>query len=561
MNPQTNKKKAVIYCRVSTKEQVEEGNSLVTQERNCREYAIKNGYEIASVFVEQGESAKTADRTELQKLFAYCANKKNEIKAIIAYKIDRISRNTDDYSQIRILLKRYGVEIKSTSEYFENTPAGRFMENIIANVAQFDNDVRAERSVGGMVQALREGRYVWMAPIGYSNSKVGGKTNLVQNEFAPLIKLAFEEIANRLYSVDEVRHRLASLGIRTKKGQPIPKGHLYRILKNKIYFGEIHQFGEINYGIYKPIISKELFLTVQLVLQNRKRILPYLLENPDFPLRRFAYHLITNEKLTGSWSQGKTKKYPYYRFISSKILISKEKMEKLFSGFLDSFSFDTQLVSLLKKEIRENITQRVSSNEKTQLKYHSETNRLKEKQRIILQKNLDNIISDTLLKESMSEIEKELLIINQAYEEKQESVFDLASVFEYLYKFLENPSKIWANLPFKTKVQLQWFVFPKGISFDGKKIQTPETSFVFKLKGYFLSPNFPNVSHPNFNTNNQKNQIPLSSSQEDKDHFWLLFQKELMDFNELLHKPEFQDEEVIKIFNIKGDKKRRKTCR
>src|SRR5437016_5313529 len=96
-------KKAVIYCRVSTKEQVEEGNSLITQQRICREYAIKNGYEIAHVFIEQGESAKTAERTELQKLLNFCANRKNHIQAIIAYKIDRISRNTDDYSQIRLL--------------------------------------------------------------------------------------------------------------------------------------------------------------------------------------------------------------------------------------------------------------------------------------------------------------------------------------------------------------------------------------------------------------------------------------------------------------------------
>src|SRR5882724_11951022 len=164
-------RKAVIYCRVSTKEQVEEGNSLATQERNCREYASKHGYEIAQVFIEEGESAKTADRTELQKLLRFCSDKKQQIKAVIIYKIDRLSRNTDDYSQLRLLLKRYGVEIKSTSEYFENTPAGRFMENIIANVAQFDNDVRTERSVNGMKDAMREGRYVGIAPLGYENIK------------------------------------------------------------------------------------------------------------------------------------------------------------------------------------------------------------------------------------------------------------------------------------------------------------------------------------------------------------------------------------------------------
>ena len=67
--------------------------------------------------------------------------------------------------------------------------------------------------------------------------------------------------------------------------------------------------------------------------------------------------------------------------------------------------------------------------------------------------------------------------------------------------------------------------------------------------------------YPNLITDNQKNQITLFSSQEDKDHFWILFQKELMDFNELLQRPEFQEEEVINIFNIKGGKKGRKNCK
>jgi site-specific DNA recombinase len=91
---ETKHKNAVLYCRVSTKEQVEEGNSLVTQEKMCREYAVAHGYSVAQIFIEQGESAKTADRTELKKLLDYCSNKKHQIDAVIAYKIDRISRMT-----------------------------------------------------------------------------------------------------------------------------------------------------------------------------------------------------------------------------------------------------------------------------------------------------------------------------------------------------------------------------------------------------------------------------------------------------------------------------------
>ena len=237
-------KRAVIYCRVSTKEQVEEGNSLVMQERICREYAAKNDYGIAEVFIEQGESAKSADRTQLQILLKYCAIKKNAVSAVIAYKLDRISRNTDDYSQIRIVLKRYGVEIKSTSEYFENTPAGRFMENIIANVAQFDNDVRAERCTGGMKEAVKEGRYVWKAPLGYGNVKINGKSTIAPNENAPLVRKVFELIASEIYSTEAIRFIIAEDGLVGKKKVPINHSYFYRMVRNRLYTGTITMFGE-----------------------------------------------------------------------------------------------------------------------------------------------------------------------------------------------------------------------------------------------------------------------------------------------------------------------------
>src|SRR5882672_6844745 len=76
-------KRAVIYCRVSTKEQVEEGNSLVTQEKNCREFALKENFEVIELFVEQGESAKTQDRTELKRLMTFCTDKNNKVDAVI----------------------------------------------------------------------------------------------------------------------------------------------------------------------------------------------------------------------------------------------------------------------------------------------------------------------------------------------------------------------------------------------------------------------------------------------------------------------------------------------
>ena len=77
-------KTAVIYCRVSSNEQVK-GTSLAMQEKLCVEYAERQGLDVLKIYVEEGESAKTADRTEFQKALAQCADKKQPVDQFIVY--------------------------------------------------------------------------------------------------------------------------------------------------------------------------------------------------------------------------------------------------------------------------------------------------------------------------------------------------------------------------------------------------------------------------------------------------------------------------------------------
>lgn len=76
--------RAVIYCRVSTKEQTH-NLSLPTQQKHCVEFCQRQGFEIAHVFVEQGESAKTADRSEFKKLLEYCRINKGRVHFLVVY--------------------------------------------------------------------------------------------------------------------------------------------------------------------------------------------------------------------------------------------------------------------------------------------------------------------------------------------------------------------------------------------------------------------------------------------------------------------------------------------
>lgn len=511
---QTQQKKAVIYCRVSTKEQVEEGNSLVTQEKNCREYAAKNGYEILSVFIEQGESAKTADRTELKKLMAFCTAKKNKVTAVIAYKIDRISRNTDDYSLIRIQLKRYGVEIKSTSEYFEDTPAGRFMENIIANVAQFDNEVRTERSVGGMLDAVREGRYVWLAPYGYTNIRVEGKATIAPNSYADFVLEAFNEMAKNIYPAEEIRKKLSKEGMVNLKGNPISKSCFYHLLRNKIYTGWINQFGELNKGSFKAIISEELFNRVQWVLSgNSCKSKQHLKENPDFPLRKFFVHP-EGQKLTGCWAKGRNKKYPYYFFHKHSLNFKRDNLNNYFKELLKSFEVDDLVFEMILKHVKKYLGNNNSDSNIEFEKLKKRAIDLKSKQMQLIDKNIEGVISNDLLREKLKEIDNEIYKVNQELSNGPKKSIDYRSLFKFTKHVIQNPGEAWENASLSNKIKLQWFYFPDGIVFDGQESRTNKICNLFKLKEHFLPVQSSMVTHPNTKSNTENTQITLPPKNE-----------------------------------------------
>jgi hypothetical protein len=76
---------------VSTKEQTE-NLSLPTQLRACEEYCRRQGYEILERFHEEGESAKTTDRSQLQNLLTYCRLNKGRVHFVVVFNLTRFAR-------------------------------------------------------------------------------------------------------------------------------------------------------------------------------------------------------------------------------------------------------------------------------------------------------------------------------------------------------------------------------------------------------------------------------------------------------------------------------------
>lgn len=283
--------RAVIYCRVSTKEQTK-NLSLPVQEKACRDYCNRNGYEVAAVFVEEGESAKTADRTKFKELLTFCRDKKNRIDAVVVNSVNRFSRDKFTHFTIRALLSKLNITLRSVTEPIDDTSTGKLMEGVLASFSPFDNDVKAERTKDGMKAAIEEGRWPFPVALGYLKiPQEGGRSRVVLDpKTAPLVRQAFEVFATGRYERAQVLQIVTAAGLCSRKGKKLSEQSFCNLLKNPFYAGKLVISGwEVDgKAAFKPIISDETFRLVQSILAGRGPTLSVRQRtHPDFSAATF----------------------------------------------------------------------------------------------------------------------------------------------------------------------------------------------------------------------------------------------------------------------------------
>ncbi len=122
VNLNLNRTKAVIYTRVSTREQADTNTSLDTQKKHCENYAKSLGLDVIGYFGGTYESAKSDDRKEFQKLLRY-VKQSSTVGYIIVYSYDRFSRTGSSASQITSELSKHGIQVKAVSQELDTKSA------------------------------------------------------------------------------------------------------------------------------------------------------------------------------------------------------------------------------------------------------------------------------------------------------------------------------------------------------------------------------------------------------------------------------------------------------
>ncbi|MBH0331440.1 resolvase [Brevibacillus brevis] len=274
--------RCVIYRRVSTDMQAEEGFSLDAQRMRLEAYAASQGWNIVDDYCDEGFSAKNTDRPQMQRLIADIKN--NKFDVVLVYRLDRFVRSVLDLHELLQLMDKHDVKFKSATEVFDTTSAtGRLFITMIATLAQWERETIAERVHMGMTkkaeQGLRNG-----APAPYGYDLIDGKL-IVNQEEAKWVRYMFSRYPS--VGSQSIAKELNKKGIKTKKGEVWSDFSVRYILKNPIYTGTLRwnyesiskgtrkRTGEeitqtLNQDDFEAIVDNEKFQEIQKIMKKRK---------------------------------------------------------------------------------------------------------------------------------------------------------------------------------------------------------------------------------------------------------------------------------------------------
>lgn len=155
-----------IYSRKS--KFTHKGESVQNQVAICRDYG--NLHFLSKEFIiyeDEGFSGGNTDRPQYKQMIIDMKAKKFDV--LICYRLDRVSRNILDFSELVELLQKHDVAFVSIKEQFDtSTPMGRAMMYIALVFAQLERETIAERIRDNMMQLARTGRWLGgITPTGF----------------------------------------------------------------------------------------------------------------------------------------------------------------------------------------------------------------------------------------------------------------------------------------------------------------------------------------------------------------------------------------------------------
>lgn len=478
--------KAIVYPRVSSLKQVD-NTSLKHQEEECCRWCKSNDVDIVKVFTERGESAKTDDRKELQAALEFIALKK-DINYFVVYKVDRFSRKTRDFLNLIETLAESGCKLVSVTEPLDDTPTGTMMATVLSAYAQFDNDIRSERSKNGMIDVIEKGGWAWIAPTGFKlvRTKDNIPTLIHDKKTAPIIADVFKYFATRNVSQKDLLEYATKKGLLTKTGKKLRKQTLNKILTNPAYASRITTAltkGE-RQGGWEPIVDPKIFDICQGKLTRKGRVKGKL-SRSEFPLKSTVFCAKCEQALIPYYATGKLgKKYPYYKCDKCRGQnISMLRLNWEFESLLDKCKMDVSFFDDIKKMLQNTMKNNAQERMEARDALEKQILNLRADEKRLLDLVVRGVIDETSYQEKLHDVRTKLISLDEEFNNVDFEVYDFENAIGLATQIFSNPKDIWAKSNSDMKIQLQDMWFSDGLLYDGKR--QPRTRLTPKAVGTY----------------------------------------------------------------------------
>lgn len=392
---------------------------------------------------------------------------------LISHKLDRLARNRADDVEINRAFEDAGVRLVSTSENIDQTPGGMLLHGIMSSIAEFYSRNLANEVIKGMGEKARNG-----GTLGYMNVRARDengrevRTIALDEERAPLIRLAFTEYATGNWTVRQLADHLNTLGLTIpptprRPAKSITATRLHEILRHPYYKG-IVTFQGVEYpGKHEPLVDSQTWQTFQTILTSRRygerqRIHNHFLKSTVVCGQCGARLSVQNAK------NSKGTIYPYFvcarrcrlhdcAFTAVLIDVVEDRIVELYRAIELSAEDRTQIEHYLHDEL----AQIEGDKAKAVRSLTTRRTNIEDRRRRLLHAHYEGAVPLDLLKEEQAELSTEL---NQIERQLAAYQADAAEVRQYLTQaldLLEDCHRLYTAAPAHLKKLLNQVFFDR----------------------------------------------------------------------------------------------------
>ncbi len=484
---------AVLYVRVSTDEQANGSLNLSNQERRCRELCKQRGWPVVEVFIDRGESARSADRPEFQQMLTFCREHRRQVRYVVVQDLSRFARNLQDQAQTMAELLHIGILVRSANETnVDESASGKLAANIVGGFNEYFSHSLSEKMKDRTRDAVASGRFPWRAPVGYIN--VGGKEgpNIKPDpKRALLIRRAFELLATGRHKKTDVLKIVTDEGLTTASGKPLSPQTLQAVLRNPLYAGWVTLPSDESFepvrGLHEPLISQDTFDRVQAILDGRKlTAAPKRKFNPAIPLKCLIKCEACGTPITGGFSGGRGNKKNGGRYWCRKsgcraVKVSKVQLETEFLGLLRRLKPDSQAVSQFPKIAAKIWAEKQGDAEKETKKLVARMEEQRKLKRELLKAMLSGKVSHSDYEDANTECSAELAVTEQELQAISCKRGTLDAFVRFAELHLTDIAHAWEIAEPEQRQRVQNLLFESGLHYS------PDTGILNRSKSSLFS--------------------------------------------------------------------------